>query len=223
MDDSGRRGAAATTAAAPVTRGGAPDAADFAAPDGGGGRYSLSPPTRDHRGQAELILRETGMFRDDEVAVALEVLDAFIAAPERDYHAVGAFTPGGSLLGFIIYGPTPCTLGTWDLYWIAVHPDAQGLGVGSTLTKEMERRLARTNARLVLIETSSRPAYEPTRAFYLRRGYEEAARVKDFYEPGDDRVIFAKRMQPAAEESAASAGRGDAPSVDPTPGAESHG
>jgi hypothetical protein len=61
----------------------------------------------------------------------------------------------------------------------------------------VERRLAQADARLVIIETSSQPLYEPTRAFYLRKGYAEVARVPDFYADGDDRVIFAKRIHPS--------------------------
>ena len=152
---------------------------------------SLGPGTRH---QAEAILRATGVFREDEIRVGLEVLDSYLAHPEQDYTALGAFTPGGELLGFTVHGPTPCTLGTWDLYWIAVSPRAQGMGIGTLLLEEVEGRLTRSNARLLIIETSSRPEYDPTRAFYLKRGYREVARVPDFYEAGDDRVIYAKNL-----------------------------
>ena len=154
----------------------------------------LGPLTHRERGAVETIVRDAKVFREDEIAVALEVLDAYLAHPGKDYHALGAFTPGGVLLGFAIYGPTPCTLGTWDLYWIAVAPEAQGSGVGSLLLEEVERRLTDALARLVIIETSSLPAYEAARAFYRRHGYTEVTRVPDFYAIGDDRVIFAKRL-----------------------------
>ncbi|MGW8265541.1 MAG: GNAT family N-acetyltransferase [Longimicrobiales bacterium] len=154
----------------------------------------LGPLDVRFRVQAEGILRATGVFREDEILVGLEVLDTSLSHPEQDYIAVGAFTPGGQLLGFSIHGPTPCTLGTWDLYWIAVSPEAQGLGVGTVLLEEVERRLTRLNARQLIIETSSRPPYDPTRAFYLKKGYREVARVPDFYEAGDDRVIYAKKL-----------------------------
>ena len=60
------------------------------------------------------------------------------------------------------------------------------------LLEEAEGRMIRGNARQLLVETSSRPSYDPTRAFYQKRGYREVARVPDFYERGDDRVIYAK-------------------------------
>jgi ribosomal protein S18 acetylase RimI-like enzyme len=147
-----------------------------------------------HRGAVERLLSDTGFFRPAEIVIALEVIDSYLATPDRDYFALGAFTLGGELVGYVCYGPTPCTIGTYDLYWIAVAPAAQNGGVGTQLLQEVERRLARADARLVIIETSSQPSYERTRQFYLRRGYEVAARVQDFYADGDDRVIFAKRI-----------------------------
>ena len=111
------------------------------------------------------------------------------------YHFLGAFTPEDELAGFACYGPTPGTDRTFDLYWIAVHPSAQGTGSGTILLSEVERRLEDTDARLFVVETSSRPEYDPTRAFYRARGYAEAARMRDFYAPSDDRVIFTKRFR----------------------------
>jgi ribosomal protein S18 acetylase RimI-like enzyme len=160
-----------------------------------GPRSRLAPLAPAHRAPVETLLVETGFFREAEVVIALEVLDAYFNRPDQDYSALGAFTPGGDLIGYVCYGPTPGTTGTYDLYWIAVAPDAQNLGTGTILLQEVERRLAQADARLVIIETSSQPLYEPTRAFYVRRGYAEVARVPDFYAEGDDRVIFVKRIQ----------------------------
>ncbi len=175
----------------------APTGAPLESPEALAGRAAgivIGPITPRRRPAIEAILRATGVFREDEVAVALEVLDAYLAHPDRDYHTLGAFTPGGDPVGFVIYGPTPCTLGTWDLYWIAVAPGTQGVGVGTLLLQEVERRLTDVHARLVVVETSSQPSYEATRAFYRRRGYAEVARIPDFYADGDDRTIFAKRL-----------------------------
>jgi ribosomal protein S18 acetylase RimI-like enzyme len=157
-------------------------------------RVSLEPLRVVHRSSVERLLRATGFFRSAEIVIALEVIDAYFATPDRDYSALGAFTPGGELVGYACFGPTPCTAGTYDLYWIAVAPAAQNAGVGTQLLQEVERRLARADARLVIIETSSQPLYTATRAFYERRGYAEVARVPDFYAEGDDRLIFAKRI-----------------------------
>jgi ribosomal protein S18 acetylase RimI-like enzyme len=114
--------------------------------------------------------------------------------PLPDYSFLGAFTPEDELVGYACFGPTPGTDRTYDLYWIAVDPAAHGAGIGTTLLSEVERRLQGQHARLLVVETSSRSEYAPTRGFYGRRGYTEAARVHAFYAPGDDRIILTKRF-----------------------------
>ena len=100
----------------------------------------------------------------------------------------------GDLIGYACYGATPGTTGTYDLYWIAVHPEHQGEGGGSRLLDEVERRLRDREARLLVVETSSRTDYESTRRFYERREYREFARLSDFYAFDDDRVLGYQRQ-----------------------------
>ncbi len=102
--------------------------------------------------------------------------------------------PSPHLVGFACYGPTMGTDRTYDLYWIAVDRSAQGTGCGSVLLSEVERRLEALHARMLVIETSSRSDYAATRTFYLRRGYVEAARIREFYARQDDRIILTKRL-----------------------------
>jgi ribosomal protein S18 acetylase RimI-like enzyme len=146
-----------------------------------------------HRERIREILEATGSFREEEIAVALELFD-----DPTDYEFIGAFTPEGELTGYACYGATPGTHGTYDLYWIATHPEHQGTGGGSRLLDEVERRLTEREARLLVVETSARDDYESTRRFYERRGYREHARLGDFYALGDDRVIYAKYLSTRA-------------------------
>lgn len=152
---------------------------------------ALRPLTAADRRRIEDITRAVRVFRDDEIPVALEVFDA-AAAGSPDYVALGAVLDG-RLVGWICWGPTPCTLGTYDLYWMAVDPRAQSAGVGTALVREMEGRLA-GSARLIVVETAGRPDYRPTRAFYEARGYRRAAVIPDFYAPGDDQVVYLKTL-----------------------------
>lgn len=151
----------------------------------------LRPMTAADRSALEAITRSTGLFRADEVPVALEVFDAAVAG-SPDYTALG-IEAEGRLAGWICWGPTPCTLGTWDLYWMAVDPALHGLGLGTVLVQEMERRLA-GRARLIVVETAGRADYAPTRAFYEARGYRAVSSVPDFYAPGDDQVTYVKYL-----------------------------
>jgi GNAT superfamily N-acetyltransferase len=145
------------------------------------------------RGRIEEITRAAGIFREDEIPVALEVFDG-AAAGSPDYIALGA-EHDGRLAGWICWGPTPCTLGTYDLYWMAVDPALQRTGIGTALVAAMERRLAGV-ARLIVVETAGRPDYRDTRAFYQARGYSVAATIADFYAPGDDQVVYVKSLSP---------------------------
>lgn len=150
----------------------------------------LGPLQRSHRSQLEEIVRATRVFNEDEVGVALELFDE---AQKAGYEFIGAFEED-TLIGYVCFGATPSTDGTYDLYWIAVHPRAQRSGAGAALMSEVEWQLEQRGARLVVVETSSRDDYASTRRFYHKRGYNEAARVRDFYSPGDDRVVFSKRL-----------------------------
>lgn len=140
------------------------------------------------------MLSRIESFRPDEVAVALELIDDAINRPESSgYHAIVA-EDGGGLSGYVCFGPTPMTQGTWDLYWIAVDPEAQGRGTGKLLVAALEGLLRERSARIVRIETSSQDAYDGTLAFYERTGFILAGRIPDFYAPGDDILFYYKRL-----------------------------
>jgi ribosomal protein S18 acetylase RimI-like enzyme len=144
------------------------------------------------RGRIEEITRAVGLFRPDEIPVALEVFDEAVrAGPGGDPYAALGADVDGRLAGWICWGPTPCTLGTYDLYWMAVDPALQGAGIGTALVLEMEHRLAGL-ARLIVVETAGRPDYAATRSFYQARGYRPMATIPDFYAPGDDQVVYVK-------------------------------
>ncbi len=147
--------------------------------------------TADDRTRIEEITRLVGVFREEELLVALEVFDEAVRGAAGNTYSVLGVQVDGDVAGWICWGPTPCTLGTYDLYWMAVAPEAQGTGIGKALLEEMERRLAGV-ARLIVIETAGRPDYAPTRAFYQARGYSPISRIPDFYAPGDDQVVFVK-------------------------------
>src|SRR6266581_2076001 len=147
---------------------------------------------RAHRARLERLTRATGLFREEEVATAVGLLDESLAGDE-DYQFVGGFE-GDELIGYGCWGPTPGTVATSDLYWIVVDRVRQGAGIGSQLLAEVERRLKADGRRLVVVETSSRPDYKATRGFYEARGYTRAATIPGYYAPGDDLVIYTKDL-----------------------------
>jgi GNAT superfamily N-acetyltransferase len=136
----------------------------------------------------------TGMFRPDEIDIAAEVLDDALAKGPSGHYQSCTAELSGRAVGWVCFGPTPCTVGTYDIYWIAVCRTVQGKGIGKALMAHSERSIGQFGGRLAVVETNGREQYEPTRQFYLRCGYGIAARVKDFYSVGDDKVIFTKGM-----------------------------
>ncbi|HLS47337.1 MAG TPA: GNAT family N-acetyltransferase [Gemmatimonadales bacterium] len=161
-----------------------------------GVQVMLRLPIAYDRRDVEEMLRAARVFRDDEIAVGLEVFDASLAGDDS-YRSLVA-ERAGSVVGWICWGPTPCTVGTWDMYWLAVSPAMHGSGIGTRLVAEMERRLTGV-ARMVVVETAGRPDYAPTRAFYEARGYRRAASIPDFYAPGDDQVVYVKFFVPSTD------------------------
>jgi ribosomal protein S18 acetylase RimI-like enzyme len=135
------------------------------------------------------LLRDTGAFSEEEIVVALELIDA----PESAGYRFAVAVRDERVVGYACWGSTPLTDRVYDLYWIAVDPTAQGAGVGRSLLEVAESAVRSERGRMLLIETASKPSYDKTRAFYLKCEYVEVARIPDFYREGDDKVVYAKR------------------------------
>jgi ribosomal protein S18 acetylase RimI-like enzyme len=108
---------------------------------------------------------------------------------------------GERTLGYACFGSHPLTEGTFDLYWIAVDPHAQGFGVGRALLGRVEADAQAQGGRLLLIETSDTPLYAPARRLYESSSYHCEATIRDFYAPGDNLLIFAKSLWKVGDEA----------------------
>ena len=161
---------------------------------------TLGPPRVADRDRVARLVEATGVFRPDEIAVAVEVFDGAASQPGIDYHGICAFD-GDALAGYTVFGLTPCTVSTWDLYWIVVDPDAQGRGIGRQLMAAAESMIRANGGTLVVVETSSRSDYGPTRAFYEAITYVPAARIPNYYAPGDDLIVYIKALSPPDAET----------------------
>ncbi len=140
------------------------------------------------------LLAATGFFNEEELEVAMELVDERLeVGPESHYRFLVA-RDDGTAVGYACWGPILGTAAAVDLYWIAVHPSWQGKGVGKALLVAAETWIREEGRTRVYIETSGRGLYEPTRAFYLATGYAVAAVLDDFYGPGDPKYIFVKAL-----------------------------
>lgn len=93
--------------------------------------------------------------------------------------------------------PEPFADRWWNLYFLAVKPRLHGTGAGSQLIEHVEdvlRGAGEEAARVLIVETSSTDQYATARAFYRARGFDEEARIRDFYGPGDSKVVFWKAI-----------------------------
>ncbi len=154
----------------------------------------IRPAVPHDRKPLAALLERIEAFSAEEVTCALELIDAAIAQPDHPDYRVLVAVREGEVGGYICFGPTPMTDGTYDLYWIASDPLLRGKGVGAGLVSAMEGELRRKKGRLIRIETSAMEAYGPTRGFYQRMQYDEEARIRDFYKVGDDLIILSKRL-----------------------------
>lgn len=143
------------------------------------------------------MTRATGVFRDDEVEVADELLgDALARGALSDYRVI-VVDRDGLVCGFSCHGQVPMTDATYDLYWIVVSPELHGRGVGGFLLGAVEEDVRRAGGRWVIAETSSTPVYAATRRFYETHGYAPVGDVPDFYRLGDGRVTYGRRVDRA--------------------------
>ncbi len=152
-------------------------------------------PAEDDRAAVGALTAATGFFSDEEVAVAVELVETRLAQGLASGYRFLFADGDGGLDGYVCYGPIALTKSSFDLYWIAVRPAAQRTGLGRRLMEVAEAKALEVGASAMYVETSSRPQYAPTRAFYRRLGYMPAAELPDFYGPGDGQVIFAKQLR----------------------------
>lgn len=141
------------------------------------------------------IVRATNVFREEEIAVARELME--IVAEEKDQkdYIIGTYVDDqDTVRGYYCIGPTPMTVSTYDLYWIAVDPGSHGKGIGKELLLHCEDAIRCSGGKLVIAETSSTAKYDKTRAFYVRNQYTEASRIKGYYGPDDDLVVYIKYL-----------------------------
>jgi GNAT superfamily N-acetyltransferase len=159
------------------------------------GKSMIRPTVPEDTAPLVKLAEGTNVFKPHEIVALEEVLDDFHATIEKDGHRSVTFEKDGQILGFAYFAPAAMTDRTWYLYWIAVTKQTQAKGIGTQLLHYSEKEIQKAGGRLYLIETSSLPAYEQTRKFYLKHGYEQHAVIADFYADGDSMVIFRKHLK----------------------------
>lgn len=141
------------------------------------------------------IIQSTQLFSPDEIQIAIELAEDRLLKGEKSWYDFLFAEINGAVIGYCCYGAISGTQGSFDLYWIAIHNDYQGLGLGKRLLYKTEYIIKNQGGRHIYIETSSRESYKRTRTFYRNCGYEREAILRDFYAPGDSKEIYVKKTE----------------------------
>ncbi|HAP56951.1 MAG TPA: N-acetyltransferase [Sphaerochaeta sp.] len=138
------------------------------------------------------ILKNSGFFNEEEQDVGVSLVRERLEQGEKSLYFFQFAQEGAQVLGYTCFGPIPGTRFSYDLYWIAVDPAYQRQGIGGLLLQQTEAQIERRGGKRIYIETSSQSLYLPTRSFYTRHGYILEGQLKDYYAPGDDKLLYVK-------------------------------
>ncbi len=140
------------------------------------------------------IVASTGFFETapDEIDVAVELVEEALVkgCDESGYHFIFAEDAAGRVVSYTCFGPIPCTVSSYDLYWIATHNDCRGKGFGAHVMAKTIEAVKNMGGSKLVLNTSGQDMYKPTQGFYHKCGFELEAILKNYYAKGDDCLIF---------------------------------
>jgi len=140
------------------------------------------------------IVNASGFFSEEEIAIAAELVEERLLHGEKSGYFFLFAEQTGTVVGYTCFGPIPGSLHSYDLYWIAVDDKLRHRGIGKDLVFRSEALVGQRGGKRIYIETSARPQYKETVAFYLACGCRQEAFLEDFYAPGDSKLIFVKEV-----------------------------
>ena len=141
------------------------------------------------------MVESSGFFSEEEIEIAIELAEEKLEKRDECSYQFLFAKDGDLVVGYTCYGLIPATAFSYDLYWIVVHKDWQGRGMGKRLLTETEQLIRSLGGRQIYAETSSREQYIPTRKFYEKCGYQQEAFLKNFYNESDGKIIYSKVLK----------------------------
>lgn len=154
-------------------------------------RYNVKPSDLE---AVEEIIRSTHFFREDEIEVAVELVQETLEKGKESGYNFVFLESEGKTIAYACFGKIPCSLVSFDLYWIATHNDYRGHGLGSIVLTEVEKIIKQQKGLYIYIETSSKELYTSTQKFYEKNKYEIKSIFENFYDLGDGKVVYLKKV-----------------------------
>jgi len=155
--------------------------------------FRTAPEQEDIKRIREIAV-STRFFYDHEIEVAVELIEERLSKGESTgYHFVFAEVDGVTV-AYSCYGHIEMTKSCFDLYWLVTHNDYRGKGIGKKLLDETYKEAKKMGCTIIIAETSGREYYAPTQAFYISAGYTLEATIRDYYDRGDDKLIYIMRL-----------------------------
>jgi predicted N-acetyltransferase YhbS len=141
------------------------------------------------------ILNSTQFFYDFEVDIAAELAaENLEKGTDKSGYIFIMVEIENKPVAFACFGKTPCTIDSYDLYWIGVHQSEKGKGIGKILLKMTDEAVEKLGGKNIWIETSGRPLYHPTVQFYLKNNCKLMAELPDYYAENDPKLVFLRKV-----------------------------
>ena len=145
-----------------------------------------------HKAALLRLIEESGQFDPDGLAHVSASLDNHFQEPQHDIWLTAI---EDEPVGVAYCAPEPMTDGTWNLLMLWTKEGFAGRGFGKALVSEVENELKNRQVRLLIVETSQLPDFQTARAFYERSGFTLQAEIPDFFEQGDNKLIYTKSLK----------------------------
>lgn len=136
----------------------------------------------------------TDLFTAEEWPEVEGVMSSSVRGELEDHTWLVVEDDDATVVGAAYFAPEPFAHRMWNLYFLGVAPASQGNGIGAAIVAHVEQVLRDRDERVLIVETSGVPAFKATRKFYRNQGYAEEARIREFYGPDDDKVVFWKAL-----------------------------
>lgn len=155
----------------------------------------IRPLKQEDRPRIEEIVHSADNFHPADIRIAMELIDDALTKKESSDYIVDVLEDErGVVHAYVCFGLNPLTDHTFDFYWMVIHREVQGRGLGLMLFQHVETRVRERGGKLLMCETSSLEAYSRVIRMYKKLGYRQVAHIPNFYREGDDKFIYMKEL-----------------------------